>query len=358
MPHLLLLAAAASAADHSFHVAGYGETGFSASVQEGGGAAFQGVTFAPILLWRYGDRVLVESELAFGYTAEGFAADLEYFDVQVDVGAVLYAGKFLTPVGQFTSRLHPAWINRFPDFPLPYRLGIAPMTHVGAGLQHAVRLGPSKVGATVFVDNGPVYSDGEPLLDPQVGADENADKGVGGRVGVLPIPSVEVGGSWYTAAYGGDASARYTLLVADAAFTHGGWLDVRGEYLHATWGDQAFDGAWAQAGWRLRQVPMLARLEPVVRFGWAQGDTITAVAHGHEEEEAAAKSAGDADGVAAGPKSVGHGGGPVELGDDPAWELCYGLDYWLRTNVVLKGTFTHGVEAWDPRVGVSFGMGF
>lgn len=355
MPHLLLLAAAASAADHSFHVAGYGETGFSVGVEELD-SHFGNVTFAPILLWRYGDRVLVESELAFGYTGEGFAADLEYFDVQVDVGAVVYAGKFLTPVGQFTSRLHPAWINRFPDFPLPYRLGIAPMSHVGAGLQHAVNLGPAKVGGTLFFDNGPYYSDGEPILTPpQVGADENGDKGVGGRIGVLPIPSVEVGGSWYTAAYGGDASARYTLLVADAAFTHGGWLDVRGEYMHATWGMETFDGAWAHAGWRLRQVPVLARLEPVVRFGWAKGDTIQAVPHGHEEDAAAKGTL--APGAVA-PKSVGHGGGGVVLGEDPIWEFSYALDYWLRPNVVLKGTFTHTVETWDPRVGLSFGMGF
>lgn len=338
MPHLLL-AAAALAADSSFAVAGYGYAGASVGT-EAWDTRFDPVVISPVLLWRHGDHVLIESEFAALYGEEGFDFSMEYASIDIDVGGpVFIAGMFLTPAGQFIQRQHPAWINKLPDFPLPYRVGPLPMNHVGFQLQHAVRLGPGKITGALWLDNGPSGdATTGPSLTPTV-VDDNADKGVGGRLAVLHPPRFEVGGSLYTGAYGLDGGQRYLLWIVDASFTEGGWLDVRGEYARATWPDAAFDGAWVQAAWRLRQVQVLSRLEPVARFGYAKGDTIASAGHGHK----------------AAPKHV-EGASGVDV-HEPVWELCYGLDYWLRPNVAVKASFTHKVEEWDPRIGLQLGWG-
>lgn len=170
--------------------------------------------------------------------------------------------------------------------------------------------------------------------------DDNADKGVGGRLAVLHPPRFEVGGSLYTGAYGIDGGERFLLWIVDAAVTEGSWLDVRGEYVRATWQEAAFQGAWAQAAWRLRQVPVLADFEPVARSGYAKGDTPKG-GGGHTHK--------------ASPKHTDAATG-VDV-HEPAWELCYGLNYWLRPNVVVKASFTHAVEEWDPGFVLQFGWG-
>lgn len=328
----MLLLAAAHAADTSFVVAGYGETGASVGV-EAGDIRFDGVGIAPVLLWRQGPRVLIETEVALNVGEEGLAIDLEYAALDLDVGPIVTAGLFLTPVGQFISRQHPAWINRMPNFPLPYRVGPLPVNHLGFQVQHAVRFGDFRLTGLAFVDNGPTgtLEDGP---SPKVTlVDENLDKGLGGRLGVVWIPEVELGGSVYTGAYGADHD-RYLLWIVDGSWTHGGWLDVRGEYIQAGWTGGQFNGAWAQAAWRIQQVSFLRRVEPVVRLSAAWGDTVEgATGHSHAAD-----------------------GGEILL-DDPSYELCGGVNYYLLPSVVVKLAFTHSVETWDPRIGLQLGWG-
>lgn len=329
---MLFLLTSALAADSSFALAGYGATGASVGVEEGD-IRFDGVTIAPVLLWRHGPRVLVASEVALNLGTEGLDIGLEYASLDLDVGPIVTSGLFLTPVGQFISRLHPAWINPMPDFPLPYRVGPLPVNHLGFQVQHSLRLGDFRLSGLAFVDNGPT-GDIESGPTPEVTlVDDNLDKGLGGRMAVVWLPEVELGGSVYTGVYG-TGTDRYLLWVADGSWTHNGWLDVRGEYIQATWTGGAFSGAWAQAGWRLQQVSWLRRVQPVVRFGAAWGDTV-AGATGHTHGEA----------------------GPPAVLEDPTYEICAGIDYWLLSNVVVKLSYTHTVESWDPRVGLQFGWG-
>lgn len=324
----MFFVAAASAADSSFAVAGYGEAGASVGL-EGGGLGFDGVVLAPVFLWRHGDHVLVEAELAAAATDEGLDLSLEYASIDLDFGPVLVVGLFLTPVGQFISRQHPAWINRMPDFPLPYRVGPLPMNHLGAQLGHSVRLGDLRLAGLVFADTGPGAG---PSPTPTI-TDENLDKGVGGRLSASWLPLLEAGGSVYTGEYGTEGD-RYLLWVVDAALTHEGWLDLRGEYIEATWTDARFDGAWLQVAWKLRQIPPLRQFEPVFRFGAAWGDTVEGVAgHTHGEEV------------------------PTVVLEDPSYELCAGLNYWILPNVVAKLAYTHSVETWEPKLSLQLGWG-
>lgn len=336
---MLGLVLAAAAADQSFAVAGYGSAG-AWIAPEDKHTGFDPVVLSPVMLWRHGDHVLIESEFAAAYGEEGFDFSLEYASIDIDVGGpILIAGMFLTPFGTFISREHPAWINKLPDFPLPYRIGPMPMSHVGFQAQHAVRVGPGKITGVLFVDNGP---EGDATTGPVVGptvADDNGDKGVGGRLGVMHAPRFEVGGSFYTGAYGLDAGNRFTLWGVDATVTHGGWLDVRGEYVRGAWQEDGFDGAWVQAAWRLQQVPALSRLEPVGRFGYYKGDRLAVAGHGHK----------------AAPKHTEEGGTPVT--HEPIWEIDGGLNYWLRPNVVVKASYTNRTEEGEPRAGLSFGWG-
>lgn len=344
-----LAASSAHAAETSFHAAGYGNVGLDAPV-DGDGAGFGSAAFNPIFLWREGDRILLQNELAISDGADGVELALEYATVDLDVGGpVLSVGKFLSPGGQFISRLHPSWINRLPDFPLPYRLGVTPMSHLGASAQYAVHVGPrQKLALVAYVTNGVGTGEtGTPELAARP-SDLSGALGYGGRLGVFVLPELEFGASGWTSAYGIEGESRYTLLIGDVALTEGEGVDVRGEYLRATWGDdRVVQGAWAQAALRLVRVQRLRWFEPVARFGWADGETFA----GQEMDMAAVGPVL--------PISAGHdAAADVSLADDPSFEVCVGLNAWLRSNVVAKVAYVHRVEVYEPTVRAQLAFGY
>ncbi len=338
----------AIAADTSFHAAGYGYANFDAPL-DGDAPGFTGVAFNPIFLWREGDRILVSNEVEIAESGDGLDIGLEYATVAIDLwGPTLVIGKFLTPTGQFISRLHPSWINRMPDFPLPYRVGVTPMSHTGASLQYAANLTANqKITGVAFLANGvPESEDGTPALMQTI-SDELPDSfSTGGRLGLFLLPQLELGGSAFWSPYG---DHDYLLLGGDFAFTELQGVDIRGEVMRATWGgDEAFTGAWAQASWRLYQVDKLRFLEPVVRFGYADGSTFSG-----GDAHAASLDVGDVL-----PVSGAHGSSGVDLGEDPAFELCVGADLWLRNNVVAKLAYVHRVEVDEPMLRAQLAFGY
>ncbi len=354
MSPFLLLALTASAAaqqpafgDTSFHLGGYGWAGFDVPIEEGTTPEFGSVGFAPIFLWREGDRMLVQTELEIVYGTDGLDVALEYATLDVDVGGpIVSVGKFLTPVGTFMPRLHPTWINKMILFPLPYRVGTFPMSHVGLSVQHAVRLGSqTRIMGTVFVDNGPQGTGDTPMLVPSV-TDDDLDKGVGGRLSVQPVPEVELGVSGYTGAWNPDDPHRLWLGVADAAWTRAAWLDVRAEFLAGSWDAGGYLGGWAQGAWRIRQVQKLAFLEPVLRFGWAKGLDGSVDAPSTDVATALKPMGGE------------HGASDYELTTEPIYEFCYGLNAYLRNNILVKANFVHHVEDWSPTIHLSLAYGY
>ena len=86
-------------------------------------------------------------------------------------------------------------------------------------------------------------------------------------------------------------------------------------------------------------------LEPVFRFGYAEGDVPSGAMT-------------MANGLVVRPMTIGHGSGDVDLGDEPLFELCGGASAYLRENVALRAAYVHNVETWSPTVRVSLAFGY
>ncbi len=201
------------------HMAGYADVGYTST--KGGDDSFNAATFAPIFHFQYRDLVMLEAELEAGVQPDGETEiGLEYLTVDFFVNdyLVLVGGKFLSPIGQFRQNLHPSWINKLPSAPPGFgHDGAAPTSDVGLQLRGGYPLGAVRTNYAVYVSNGPelnaVEEDGEIELEgiaaEGFGADRDGEKVFGGRLGVLPIPSLELGLS------GATGKATVTSLDTD-----------------------------------------------------------------------------------------------------------------------------------------------
>ncbi|TAL56858.1 MAG: hypothetical protein EPN85_14820 [Bacteroidetes bacterium] len=184
----------------------------------------------------------MESELEIKSDRGKTHIKVGYVDVSFIVNKfmTIQAGNFLTPLGTYQERLHPMWINKLPDFPLGFgHDDLLPITETGAGIRGGFSVLKSKLNYALFVSNGPQLSDGghiprtEGMLlyeDEDTSLfgflnfrqnyrDNNSNKAMGGRIGILPFPnsSLELG-VWAESAIVG---AKY------GAHTHSGSsLDV------------------------------------------------------------------------------------------------------------------------------------
>lgn len=191
-------------ADSKWHLAGYASTLFRTSLGDSRHPTFVAGNFNPGFHFQYKDLLLFEGELEFEIGEDGKTElALEYTSLNLFVTDFLTiaAGKFLSPIGQFQERLHPTWINKMSDRPAGFgHGGIQPLSDVGVMLRGAFKVGkPTTINYALFVGNGPQVEldDGE-LEAFEVegfGRDDNANKTVGGRIGILPVPHVEVGAS-------------------------------------------------------------------------------------------------------------------------------------------------------------------
>ena len=279
-----------------WHLAGYAASTFVASDADGTNSSFGFGTFSPIFHFQYDDFFLFEAEPSLTFNDDGGTEiDLEYaqFNLILNDYVTLSAGKIVSPVGQFASRLHPAWINKLPDAPPGFgHDGIQPSSELGIQFSGGVPLGGDMVGTyAIAVGNGPRIGFHGIELEGFSG-DNNQNKAVQGRFGFLPMPYLEFGGSFMVAtAPGMPAPAGpvtegdFKLWGVDAAYTRGP-LNVRGELLKGSLGSyqgaadpgdavtQLLPGsdwtAWyAQASYRLSGItdtPILKDLEPVIRY--------------------------------------------------------------------------------------------
>jgi hypothetical protein len=162
--------------------------------------------FSPLFLWRHGSRFLLEFEPSFdGFSVGVNWADVSYF---VTPGLILRAGYLVTPFGTYSKRLAAGWIDKLPTDPT----GVADYpstTDFGVEAEGGFPLGSMKGNYDVSLTNGQqLLPDGE--LQPVGAVDNNANKTITGRLGLLPISnsSLELGVSIM---YGtvGDANTSY-----------------------------------------------------------------------------------------------------------------------------------------------------
>lgn len=235
--------------DTKFLLTGYGFTGFE---MEGDETANFGETgFNPILLWKSSDRLFFEAELELELEGEGVELELEYADVSyvLDNYIIIRAGKFLSPFGTFQERFHPAWINKLPTKPLGFgHESVGPSSELGVELRGGIPLGPSKLNYSLYASNGPRLNTGREnpmeagMLEFENIEDNNRNKALGGRVGILPLSnsSLEIGGSFQTAVVGDKGDPLYEdvkakMFAADLNYITTldfleGSIDIKGQW--------------------------------------------------------------------------------------------------------------------------------
>ncbi|HHJ35098.1 MAG TPA: hypothetical protein ENJ87_04970 [Gammaproteobacteria bacterium] len=283
------------------HLAGYASVGYVDQENEDG--SFNVGNFSPIFHFQYRDLVMMESELEIGVTDDGETeVEMEYMTIDwfMTDYATLVVGKFLSPLGNFRQNLHPSWINKLPSAPPGFgHDGAAAVSDLGFQVRGGFHIGGMKTNYAVYVSNGPELNAGtedgiEYELDGVAaegfGADRDGKKVVGGRIGFLPMPSLEIG---LSAASGkatvsfvenesnplagvadeisGETARDYDVLGADFVWFNGG-MSLRGEYVKtdvgsATTGITASGGAswetwYTQFAYRLPNT----KYEGVIRY--------------------------------------------------------------------------------------------
>lgn len=321
-----------------FLITGYGFAGFSDL--HGEPSTFT-AGFAPIFLWKLSDKLFFEGELEFEQTNDETEVNLEYAHLTYILNdyITLGAGKFLTPFAQFPDRLHAAWINKLPDFPLVFAedSGLIGFSSTGARIGGALPIGPTKLIYDLYVSNGPRLITDDPealgMLAFNNFTDIDNNKAVGGRIGFLPIPQLEVAYSVQSASARADDTSRShadVLLQAvdmsylrDIDFLKGG-IDLRAEWVWSRVSRLTYDpdgtlgfgpltfsnrrsGGYAQLAYRPYKIkaPVIDKLEAVVRY-----DTL--------------------DQPAAAPGTF----------DEERWTI--GLNYWLGQSTVIKAGYEFG----------------
>ncbi|MDB6147620.1 MAG: hypothetical protein JWO45_1284, partial [Spartobacteria bacterium] len=179
-----------------FLVAGYGTGTFEA---KSGEDPFFDATFNAFFLWKLTDRLLFEGEVEFEFEDGNTTTNLEIAQASYLLTDYLTigVGRFLNPMNFFVERQHMGWVNKFPDKPLAVYDGLLPESDIGAQLRGVIPVGPTKLEFAAFVANAPnlitTRDDTLGMLDFGNTANHGGHVAVGGHIGFLPIPELEVG---------------------------------------------------------------------------------------------------------------------------------------------------------------------
>jgi hypothetical protein len=307
-------------------ISGYGAAGY---IHPEGEDGWSNMLVVPIFHYKLGDRLHMNAEVELDMRGHETTVGIEYaqIDFLLNDYVTLTAGKFLMPFNTFSERTHPSWINKLPSMPPIYGShesggGVVPvLSDTGVQLRGGFRLPwsiderGSRINYALYVTNGPrmepeseedhrfeelaeflesegAIPDAHDLLDA-VGiedhhgtelefgenlSDNNNNKAVGGRLGFLPIPSLELGGSWMSGRFDDAEDLDFRMHGMDFLYTRGPW-DFRGEFLNLSHdneggGTTRTHGFYVQAAVRLRdfasrlgQNGILDQTELVLRYG-------------------------------------------------------------------------------------------
>ena len=179
-----------------FLLAGWAEGMFEA---RNGQVSTFSASFNPIFLWELTPKLLFDGRLEIEPSGGGTNVNLVNAQISYLLNdyIALGAGEFFSPSNVFVERFEPQWINKLPDRPLAVYHGLLPNISVGAQVRGGFPIGPTRADYAFYVSNGPVLNTFDArnagTLDFNSYTDNNDNKAVGGRVGFLPIPGVEVG---------------------------------------------------------------------------------------------------------------------------------------------------------------------
>ena len=159
---------------------------------------------SPLILWQPVDsHFLIESAFDLGIggadiNSETTTVSLNLADISYEICdyAIIGGGLFAVPFGQYHNHFDPPWVNKFPDDPLAFD-AIAPISEVGFFLKGAIPSGTTKWTYDLYTTNGPNLDTVNAGTAGQLNFDDftdlNNNKAVGGRIGFLPFPDMEMG---------------------------------------------------------------------------------------------------------------------------------------------------------------------
>ncbi len=309
-------------------ISGYGAMGYNDSDDEDGSF---GALFVPIFHYQLSDRLHLTGEVEFDLRGDDLDIEVEYaqIDFLLNDYLTVTAGKFLLPFNAFSERIHPAWINKLPSLPPIYGShgsggGIIPvLSDTGLQLRGGARL-PFSLGENeprlnynFYVVNGPriepeseederfehlaefleaegaIVSADDLLEELEIGhgegteiefgetfRDNNSNKAIGGRMGFLPVPWLEAGGSFMRGEFDDGDDLDFHMYGFDLG-ARVGPFDLRGEYIRLSYeleegGTERTDGFYTQVAMKLRDAiehfgaaspPVIDRTELVLRYG-------------------------------------------------------------------------------------------
>ncbi len=289
----------------NFIVTGFGSANY---IDPRGEKGNFGVAFNPVFLYRMGDNILFESELEFELENDETEVELEYaqIDWTLNDHLTLVGGKFLLPFNAFGERLHPTWVNKLPSVPIFYghhaggRVLLPILSDVGVQVRGGVNLPwGMQANYSLYAVQGPRIDEhgdehGEeaeeemgmgPVPTLEFGRnfdDNNNNKALGFRFGLLPISNAEIGFSFMEGAYDDAGDLNFNLLGVDIAYQQGPFR-LFGEWIRQTidierGGNVTRDGFYLQPSYRLTNLdwdrwvgaqlgPHFKRLELVFRYG-------------------------------------------------------------------------------------------
>ena len=314
-----------------FLVAGYGTSTFEA---KSGEDPFFDATFNAFFLWKLTDRLLFEGEVEFEFENGNTTTNLEIAQASYLLNdyMTIGVGRFLNPMNYFVERQHMGWVNKFPDKPLAVYDGLLPESDLGVQLRGVIPIGPTKLEYAAFVANAPdlITTFDDPTAVGMLDFGNTSNRGghfaVGGHVGFIPIPQLEVGYGIRRSMVGPRDQAVEAILqsadfnyVRDSTLLKGlinfraqwVWSHV-GHFVYDPDGSQGFgplefnnnrNGGYVQLSYRPTKIDndIIKNLEPVVRYDrFNQLQT------------------------------------PVGF-DEQRWS--FGLDYWLTPSTVIKAAY-------------------
>ena len=319
-----------------FLLAGWAEGMYE---QRNGQVSTFSASFNPIFLWELTPKILFDSRLEIEPSGGGTNVNLVNAQISYLLNdyVALGVGEFFSPSNVFVERFEPQWINRLPDRPIGVYHGVLPNISVGAQVRGGFPIGLTRVDYAFYVSNGPTLSTFDArtagTLDFNSYTDNNDNKAVGGRIGFLPVPGVEVGYGFETSKPGfqGTAFADVQALVqsVDLEITRNsdllkGRINLFAQYAwshvdHAVYdpdGSLGFgplsltakrDGGYAEIAYRPTKldIDLLRNLELIFRWDHLSPD-------------------------------------PSGLGDPSETRWTLGLDYWLSPSTVVKAAYE-----WD-----------
>lgn len=272
-----------------FLLTGQIAAGFTAPAH--GNSSFS-ATFTPIFLWKISENLFAAGSVELATENNDTSTMIEYANLNWSATdwLTLRGGVLLNPLSTFQEQLHPTWINKLPDKPLfAQDGGLVAESTLGFEARGGVRTGIGKFTYSAFISNGPsliTSGDGAGQLELRDFTDVNDNKAVGGRIGYLPVPELEVfyGLMYNNVAPSGSGLGNVGLFTHDIGVSYvadkewlGGKIDARVEFVLADYQDRIDlgsgpfsndrSGGYAQVAYRpTRASGFIKDLEGVVRY--------------------------------------------------------------------------------------------